>query len=61
MQFNKNKYKWMSHGDAKNVERGVYKMKSGELIKENKTVNELGVLTSRAVLFSKHRRFGTSK
>ena len=35
----------MSHRDGKNVERGVYKMKSGEVINENKTIKDLGVIT----------------
>merc|ERR1712240_568429 len=32
MQFNESKFKRMSHRDAKNVERGVYKTKSGKVI-----------------------------
>ena len=52
--FNENKFEQLSHGDAKNVGRGMYKMKSGELIKENKTIKDLGILTSRDVPFSEH-------
>ena len=44
----------MSHGDAKNVERGAYKAKSGKLIEENKTVKDLGVLTGRDISFSEY-------
>ena len=54
VQFNENKFERMSHGDAKNVERGVYKTKSGKLIEENKTVKDLEVLTSRDVWFLEH-------
>ena len=54
MQFNESKFERMSHGDAKNVERGAYKKKSGKLIEENKTVKDVGVLTSRDVSFSEH-------
>ena len=32
----------------------MYKTKSGKLIEENKTVKDLGVLTSRDVSFSEH-------
>ena len=52
MQFNENEIDQMSHGDVKNVERGVYKTKSGKLIEENKTMKDLGVLASRDVSFS---------
>ena len=42
------------HGDARNTEKGMYKTKSGKLIEENKTVKDLGVITSRDVSFSEH-------
>ena len=54
MQFNEGKFERMSHGDVKNAEKGMYKTKSGKLIEENKTVKDLGVLTSRDVSFSEH-------
>ena len=54
MQFNENEIDQMSHGDVKNVERGVYKTKSGKLIEENKTMKDLGVLASRDISFSEH-------
>ena len=49
MQFNEGKFERMSHGDAKNVERGAYNTKSGKIIEEYKTVKDLRVLTSRDV------------
>ena len=54
MQFNEGKFEQLSHGEVKNVGRGMYKTKSGEIIKENKTMKDLGVLTSRDVSFSEH-------
>ena len=33
MQFNESKFEQMSHGDAKNVGRALYKTKSGESTK----------------------------
>ena len=54
MQFNEGKFERMSHGDARNAEKGMYKTKSGKLIEENKTVKDLGVITSRDVSFSEH-------
>ena len=54
MQFNESKFEQLRHGEAKNVGRGMYKTKSGEIIKENKTIKDLGVLTSRDISFSEH-------
>ena len=54
MQFNEGKFEQLSHGEVKNVGRGMYKTKSGEIIKENKTIKDLGVLTSRDISFSEH-------
>ena len=54
MQFNENKFEQMSHGVTKNVGKGIYKTKSGQIIKENKTVKDLGILTSKDVSFSDH-------
>ena len=54
MQFNEGKFEQLSHGEVKNVGRGMYKTKSGEIIKENKTMKDLGVLTSRDISFSEH-------
>merc|ERR1711913_247521 len=41
-------------GLQKNVRKGVYKTKSGKIIDENKTVKDLGILTSKDVSFSDH-------
>ena len=38
----------------KNIWIGMYKTKSVEVIKENKTIKDLGVLTSRFILLSEH-------
>ena len=54
MQFNENKFEQMSHGVTKGVGKGIYKTKSGQIIKENKTVKDLGILTSKDVSFSDH-------
>ena len=54
MEFNENKFEQMSHGATQNVEAGVYYTKSGKKIKENKTIKDLGVLTSKNVSFSEH-------
>ena len=54
MEFNENKFKKMSHGDTKNVSKGTYKTKSGQIIEENKTVKDLGILTSKDVSFADH-------
>merc|ERR1711895_254295 len=54
MQFNEGKFEQLSHGEVKNVGRGMYKTKSGEMIEENKTIKDLGVLTSRDISFSEH-------
>ena len=54
MQFNESKFKRMSPGDAKNVERWAYKTNSGKLIEENKTEKNMGALTGRDITFSEH-------
>ena len=41
MQFNDNKFEWMSHVDTGNIFEGVYRTKSSEEIKENRTVKGL--------------------
>ena len=38
MEFNENKFEQMSHGTSINVVDVVYKTKSGEEFKENKTI-----------------------
>merc|ERR1711962_403575 len=43
-----------SHGYTKNVSKGTYKTKSGQIIEENKTVKDLGILTSKDVSFDEH-------
>ena len=37
---------------TKNVGKGIYKTKSGKMIEENKTVKDLGILTSEDVFFA---------
>ena len=37
MKFNENKFEKMSHGDTKNVSKGIYKTKSGQIIEEEDT------------------------
>ena len=54
MEFNEKKFEQMSHGTSKNVIDVVYRTKSGEKIKENKTIKDLGVLTSENVSFAEH-------
>ena len=54
MEFNENKFEKMSHGYTKNVNKGEYKTKSGQLIEESKTVKDLGILTSKDVFFAEH-------
>ena len=44
----------MSYGDTKNVGKGIIKTKSGQIIEENKTVKDLGILTSKDVSFADH-------
>ena len=44
----------MSHGDTKNVSKGIYKTKSGQIIEENKTIKDLGILTSKDFSFAEH-------
>merc|ERR1711889_9064 len=41
-------------GYTKNVSKGEYKTKSGQLIEESKTVKDLGILTSKDVSFDEH-------
>ena len=43
----------MNHGDTKNVGKGIYKTKSGQIIK-NKTGKDLEILTRKDVSFSDH-------
>ena len=44
----------MSHGYTKNISKGEYKKKSGQIIEESKTVKDLGILTSKDVSFDEH-------
>ena len=53
MEIN-DKFEWMSHGVAGHVVDGVYRTKSGEKIKDNKTVQDLEMLTSKDVSFTEH-------
>ena len=46
MEFNERKFDKMSHRDTDGEVAGIYKTKSGEEIHENKTVKDLGILTS---------------
>ena len=50
----KKKYEKMSNRDMEGVIAGVYNMKSGEEIHENRTVKDLGILTSKDVSFAEH-------
>ena len=43
MEFNEKKFEQMSHGTSTNVVDVVYSTGSGEEIKENKTIKDLGV------------------
>ena len=54
MEFNERKFEKMSHGVTDGVVAGIYKTKSGEEIHENKTVKDLGLLTSKDVSFTEH-------
>ena len=45
MEFNDNKFEKMSHGYTKNVSKGTYITKSGQIIEENKTVKDIGIVT----------------
>ena len=54
MEFNERKFEKMSHGNTDGVIAGTYKTKSGEEIHENKTVKDLGILTSKDVSFTEH-------
>ena len=54
MEFNENKFEKMSHCYTKNVSKGTYKTKSGQIIEESKTVKDLGILTSKDVSFDEH-------
>ena len=53
MEIN-DKFEWMSHGVAGHVVDGVYRTNSGENFKENKTVKDLEMLTSKDVSFTEH-------
>ena len=44
----------MSHGHTEGMLDGVYNTKSGEEIHENRTIKDLGVLTSKDVSFAEH-------
>ena len=37
MEFNENIFLKKSHGDTKNISKGIYKAKSGQIIEENKS------------------------
>ena len=54
MEFNEKKFEKISHGHTEGVLDGVYTTKSGEEIHENRTVKDLGVLTSKDVSFAEH-------
>ena len=54
MEFNERKFEKMSHGDTDGVVAGIYKTQTGEEIHENKTVKDLGILTSKDVSFTEH-------
>jgi len=54
MEFNEKKFEKISHGHTEDVLDGVYTTKSGEEIHENRTVKDLGVLTSKDVSFAEH-------
>ena len=54
MEFNENKVEKISHGHTKNVSKWTHKTKSGQIIEENKTVKDLGILTSKDVSFDEH-------
>ena len=54
MEFNENKFDKMSHGYTKNVSKGTYKIKSGQIKEENKTVKDLEILTSKDVSFDEN-------
>merc|ERR1711874_262255 len=54
MEFNEKKFEKISHGHTEDVPDGVYTTKSGEEIHENRTVKDLGVLTSKDVSFAEH-------
>ena len=54
MEFIKRKFEKMSHGDTEDVVAGIHKMKSDEEIHENRTVKDLGILTSKDVSFAEH-------
>ena len=54
MEFNEKKFEKLSHGHTEGVLEGAYNTKSGEEIHENRTVKDLGVLTSKDVSFADH-------
>ena len=43
MEFNENRFEQMRHGDKKNVGKGIYKTKSGQIIEQNKAVKGIGI------------------
>ena len=47
MQFNENKFEQISHGNINNIGKGIYKTKSGQMIKEDKTTKDLGILQKK--------------
>ena len=54
MEFNENKFEQMSHGDTTNISVEPYKTPSGNLIKPEKVVKDLGVLANNNLLFKEH-------
>ena len=54
MEFNENKFERMTHGNKGITSLRTYKTKYGKEIKPNKTIKDLGVLTSGNVWFSEH-------
>ena len=56
MEFSENKFEQKSQSDTKNVGKGKYKTKSGQIIGENKTAKDLGILTSKDLSFADHFR-----
>ena len=54
MEFSESKFEQKTQSDTKNVGKGKYKTKSGQIIGENKTAKDLGILTSKDVSFADH-------
>ena len=44
----------MSNSDTKDIGNGICKTQSGQIIEENKTVKDLGILTSKDSSFAEH-------